>query len=332
MADKIRVGFIGSGGIAVHHAIQLLTTAGDLGEIVALADPSEQSLAHMKEKRPDLANVPTFSDHRQMLAQVPMDAVEIHSPHNAHTQQILDSLDKGLHVLCEKPLSSTVADSRRVIAKRDETGKILMVSYQRHFQPMYRYIREQIQTGALGEVQTVVVMMAQEWLRATRGAWRQDPALSLGGQLNDSGSHLVDMFLWTTGLQAKKVYAEINNFDAKVDIDSTLTVRFTNGAIGNVTVLGNAPQGFWELFGVWGSKGSIIYDMLHGLRQQMFDQPEQNLEFPKPDNNPDLNFLRAILGQEEIQVPAECGLRVSELTEAAWRSAAQGRAIEVSEM
>ena len=184
----------------------------------------------------------------------------------------------------------------------------------------------------LGEVQTVVVMMAQEWLRSTRGQWRQNPAISLGGQLNDSGSHLVDMFLWTTGLQAEKVYAEINKFDSQVDIDSALTVRFSNGAIGNITVLGNAPQGFWELFGVWGSKGSIIYDMLHGLRQQMFGEPERTLEFPKPESNPDLNFARAILGQEEVQVPAECGLRVSELTEAAWRSAAQGKPVLVAEM
>ncbi len=330
MSAKVRIGFIGAGGIAHGHAHRIIESG--LAEVVALADPSEASLARMKEREPSLAAVPTFADYREMLAKVPMDAVEIHSPHCYHTQQMLDAMDAGLHVLCEKPMASTVAEARQVIAKRDATGKILGISYQRHFEPMYRYIRQQATGGALGNLQTVVVIMAQEWLRATKGTWRQDPKISCGGQLNDSGSHLMDMLLWTTGLKAERVYAEENFFDAKVDIDTTLTVRFTSGAIGNVTILGNAPQGFWELFGVWGSQGSIIYDMASGVREQFFGQFEQKKEFGRPENNPDLNFIRAILGQEEIQAPAECGLRVAELTEAAWRSAASHQPVAVAEM
>ena len=330
MADKVRIGFIGAGGIAVGHAMRLHD--GGLAEIVGLSDPSDGSIARMKAQRPELADVPVFADYRQMLAQVPMDAVEIHSPHVYHTRQILDSLSADKHVLCEKPMTSSVADAKAVIAKRDETGLVLGVSYQRHFSPMYRYIREQIGGSSLGNLQTVSVIMAQDWADHQRGAWRSDPAISCGGQLNDSGSHLVDMLLWCTSMKAVEVFAKINSFDMKVDVDSAITVRFANGAIGNLTILGAAPQGFWELFGAWCSKGSLIYDMQSGLREQFFGGEEHQLSFGDAANNPDTNFVRAILGQEELQIPAECGLRVIELTEAAWRSAKSGQPVLVEEM
>ncbi|MHB0879245.1 MAG: Gfo/Idh/MocA family protein [Anaerolineae bacterium] len=330
MADKVRIGFIGAGGIAVGHAMRLHD--GGLAEIVALSDPSDGSVARMRERRPELAGVPVFADYRDMLAQVPLDAVEIHSPHVYHTRQILDSLTAGKHVLCEKPMTSSVADAKAVIAKRDETGKVLGVSYQRHFSPMYRYIRDQICTSALGSLQTVTVIMAQDWITHQRGAWRSDPAISCGGQLNDSGSHLVDMLLWCTSMKAVEVFAKINSFDCQVDVDSAITVRFANGAIGNLTILGSAPQGFWELFGAWGSKGSLIYDMKSGLREQFFGGDEHPLAFTDAASDPDTNFVRAILGQEPLEIPAECGLRVIELTEAAWRSAQSGKPVLVEEM
>ena len=329
MTDKVRIGFIGSGNIALWH-VDRLRNCGQ-NEIVALSDPSAASLAMTKEKRPELAGVPTFADYRQMLAQVPMDAVEIHSPHCFHPQQILDSLDAGKHVLCEKPLTSSVADARKVIAKRDETGKILMISYQRHFSPVYRYMREQALSGALGKVQNAVLVLTQDWLRSQRGTWRQDPKLSCGGQLNDSGSHVVDMMLWCTGLQAQEVYAQMNSFDIPVDVDSAITVRFTNGAIGNVTVLGSTP-GYWEMFGIWGTEGSVSYDITSGLVRQVFGSQPEKPELPPASSDPDANFVRSILGSEQVEVPAECGLRVIELTEAAWRSAASGKPVSVGEM
>ena len=160
------------------------------------------------------------------------------------------------------------------------------------------------------------------------GTWRQDPKLSCGGQLNDSGSHVVDMLLWCTGLQATEVFAQINNYDRQVDVDSAVTVRFTNGAIGNVTVLGSTP-GYWEMFGIWGVEGGVAYDITSGLRRQVFGAGEEKPELPAASSDPDANFVRTILGQEENQVPAECGLRVIQLTEAAWKSGYSGKPAKV---
>jgi predicted dehydrogenase len=329
MADKVRIGFVGSGNIALWH-VDRLQAAGQ-NEIVALADPSAASLESMKQKRPQLAGAATYSDYREMLGRADVDAIEIHSPHCFHTQQILDSLDAGKHVLCEKPLTSSVPEAHTVIAKRDASGKVLMISYQRHFSPVYRYMRQQALSGAIGKVQNAVLVLTQDWLRSQRGTWRQDPKLSCGGQLNDSGSHVVDMMLWCTGLQAQEVYAQQNSFDVPVDVDSAITVRFTNGAIGNVTVLGSNPA-YWEMFGIWGTEGGVSYDISSGLRCEAFGGKVEPPQLPEASSDPDANFVRAILGQEEIQVPAECGLRVIELTEAAWRSAASGKPVTVGEL
>ncbi|MHB0877212.1 MAG: Gfo/Idh/MocA family protein [Anaerolineae bacterium] len=329
MEDKVRIGFIGSGNIALWH-VDRLQAAGQ-NEIVALSDPNAASLENMKQKRPQLAAAPTYTDYREMLDKADIDAVEIQSPHCFHTQQILDSLDAGKHVLCEKPLTSSVAEAHRVLAKRDAGDRVLMISYQRHFSPVYRYMRQQAQSGAIGKVQNAVLVLTQDWLRSQRGTWRQDPRLSCGGQLNDSGSHVVDMMLWCTGLQAQEVYAQQNSFDVPVDVDSAITVRFTNGAIGNVTVLGSTAA-YWEMFGIWGTEGGVSYDITGGLRCEAFGCKVETPALPEASSDPDANFVRAILGQEEVQVPAECGLRVIELTEAAWRSAADGRAVKVGEL
>ncbi|MGI6208192.1 MAG: Gfo/Idh/MocA family protein [Anaerolineae bacterium] len=329
MSDKIRIGFIGAGNIARGHAMRLHQSG--LAQVVGLADPSEQSLAKLISARPELADVPTFSDYREMLDKLELDAVEIHSPHCFHPQQILDSLDAGKHVLCEKPLTSTVAEAHKVIAKRDETGKVLMISYQRHFVPAYRYMRDMAVGGKLGDINTVALILTQNWMRNSAGTWRQNAKLSCGGQLNDSGSHVVDMMLWCTGLAAKEVFAQINNFHLDVDVDSAITVRFDNGAIGNVTVLGSTP-GYWEMFGIYGSEGSVMYDNVGGLQQHMVGSQPERPSLGEAEADPDLNFVRAILGEEEVQVPAECGLRVIELTEAAWRSAELNRPVEVAQL
>jgi predicted dehydrogenase len=323
---KLRIGFIGAGSIAVGHAKRLAATG--LAEVVALADPNEQSIERLKQQCPEASAARAFRDYTQMLDSMALDAVEILSPHTLHAEQILAALGRGLHVLCEKPMTCTVEEARQVIARRDETGKILMISYQRHYHPAYRYMRELATGGKLGRLNALVLVLTQEWLRATAGTWRQDPMLSGGGQLNDSGSHIVDMMLWCTGLQPSTVYAQINHYGAPVDVDTALTVRFQGNAIGNVTILGSTP-GYWEMFAIHGSEGSVSYDTTIGLLQHFHGREPEKPELPEPSSDPDANFVRAILGLEEVQTPAECGLAVISFTEAAWRSAATGKPVTI---
>ena len=317
--SKIRIGFIGSGGNARGHMGRVLELR-DV-EIVALADPNPAMLDAARRQHPALADVPTFADFHDMLAAVEMDAVEISTPHTTHKEQILASFDRGLHVLCEKPLVCTVADAHEVTAARDRAGRVALLSYQRHYQPEFRYIRSRIASGDLGAVTFVSALQCQNWKNGTRGSWRQDPALSGGGQLNDSGSHLLDIILWTTGMAVEAVSAFIDNCGTPVDINSALTIRFRGGAQGNISVVGDATD-WHEDVTIWCERGILF--MRNGRLQIADASGRYSFDQMRGGSHPDRNFVEAIRGREEVQSPFECGLRVIELTEAAWKSGAQG--------
>ncbi len=327
MTDRVRIGFIGAGGIARSHMRRLAAISE--AEVVAFAEPSEASMARMIEAFPEVVDVPVLADHREMLASVEMDAVEILSPHTQHYQQGLDVFAAGKHLLMEKPMVCTVAHAHSLM--RAAADRVFMISYQRHFQGPYIYIREQIRQGALGELQYVAALQAQNWLRNTRGKWRQDKALSGGGQLNDSGSHLVDILLWTTGLAAESVFSYQRNYETEVDIDSAISLKFTNGAQGTLSIVGDSPM-WWEEFSIWGTEGVILYRNGTVLQRAHAESAMTEVTELPLDSTPDQNFIDAILGRDEVRVPPECGLRVIELTEAAWKSAELGREVRVADL
>lgn len=319
MDGKLRLGFIGSGGNARHHMGQMLQIPEV--HIAAIADPNPAMIEAARRQHPALAGVSAFSEFHEMLNAVPLDAVVISTPHTTHKEQILASLGAGLHVLCEKPLVCTVADAKEVIAKLDASGKVGLLSYQRHYQPEFRYIRSRIASGDLGKVTFVNALQCQNWKNGTRGTWRQDPALSGGGQLNDSGSHLLDIILWVTGLGVESVSAFIDNLGTPVDINSALNIRFAGGAQGNISVVGDAVD-WHEDVTIWCEKGFFL--MRSGKLQVSDPAGRCTFDSLRGGSTPDRNFVDAILGRAEVQSPFTCGLRVIELTEAAWKSSALG--------
>lgn len=335
-SGRIRMGIIGCGGNMSGHVKRLVEQHVDEVELVALVDPSAASIDRLIERVPGAAAAPRFASHTEMLSQVKPDAVEISTPHTLHFQHIMDSLEAGAHVLTEKPMVCEVEHAQQVIQRSRELGKVLLVSYQRHYQPLFRYIKQQIADGELGEIQYISGLQNQNWLNGTRGKWRQSLALSGGGQLNDSGSHLLDIILYTTGLAVQSVYCFEEKFDSEVDINTAIALRFRNGAMGTLSVIGNAAGGMWEDITFYGSKGSIYYRE-SGLRgeerrfqQRRFDRPQPLTDPELPaGSDPDTNFVNAILRGESVESPPTCGLRVIELTEAAWRSARTGQAAEV---
>ncbi len=326
MTQKIRVGFIGAGGIAVAHYQRFLTIKQ--AEIVALNEPSVSSLERFYQQCPGSILLPVYSNYKDMIKKEDLDAVIVLSPHTLHYEQIMYSLDSNLHVLTEKPMVCSIADAKEVIKKAKGANKVLMISYQRHFEPSFRYMREQIQKGVIGEIQFVQALLSQEWLQLTRNTWRQIPKLSGGGQLNDSGSHFIDIMMWMTGLKICEVFAKIEKFDVKVDINAALTLRFENGALGNLSVIGNAPA-WHEDHTIVGSKGALLLRQGLGLLQQDESGKPVKVKLPKMTHNPDLNFVMSILGKEKPEVPPECGLRTIEVTELAWKSAKLGKPVRV---
>jgi len=333
---RIRLAIIGCGGNMSGHVKRLVEQHADEVEIVALVDPSNASIDRLVERNAAVAAVPRFESHREMLERVQPDAVEISTPHTLHFQHIMDSLDAGAHVLTEKPMVCEVEQAAQVIKRSRELGKVLIVSYQRHFQPLFRYIKQQIDAGELGEIQYITGLQNQNWYNGTKGKWRSVLALSGGGQLNDSGSHLLDILLYTTGLAVQHVHCFQEDFAGEVDINTAIALRFTNGAMGTLSIIGHAPGGMWEDITIYGSKGSVCYRQSgvrgepHRFQQRWFDRQDVVTDPELPaGSDPDTNFIDAIKGRADVQSPPICGLRVIELTEAAWRSARTGQAAEV---
>lgn len=326
--EKIRMGFIGCGGNATGHIGRALEMSEI--QVAGLCDVSAPNVDRVKARYPDLGETPVFADYQELLAKIALDAVEISTPHTLHFEQIMAALDRGLHVLTEKPMVCKSDHARAAIEKSQAAGKILMIAYQRHLAPQYRYIRNQIMAGELGEIQFLSALQDQNWYRGTLGTWRQQLSLSGGGQLNDSGSHLLDILLWMTGLEVAEVQAFQENFAAEVDINSALSLRFSNGALGNISVVGNSPvPGMWEDLTIWGSKAAV-YLRNGQLTYKTALASEAFTPTGLPGaTTPDRNFVDAILGRDAVQVPPVCGLRVIELTEAAWESVRTGRPARV---
>jgi len=132
-----------------------------------------------------------------------------------------------------------------------------------------------------------------------------------------------------TGLQANRVSASIVQFDREVDINSAITIDFTNGAVGNLSVVGNCPV-WWEDITIacseWSffvRQGSLTYST--GDRGEVLSLNSTHYGSTSPNRN----FIDAILGRAELLAPSVCGLRTIELTEAAWRSADLGQPVSL---
>lgn len=320
--DQVRVGLIGVGGFARYRVGNLLKVSGVT--ITAMADTSADNIAKMKETHPATSGAKEFSDYKELLNQDDVDAVMIMTPHTQHVTQILDSLNAGKHTCVEKPMVTTVDDAHKVIAARDKSGKVGMVSYQRHFDSTYRKIKSMIESGEAGDVQFISGLNCQEWKVGTKGTWRQDPALSGGGQLNDTGSHFVDIMLWSTGLEAETVTAFGDNRGTLVDIDSAVAIRFKNGAVGTISIVGDATNWHEDMTVMCTKLGFFV--RAGKLTVRNLERDQIVYEQVGGGSTPDQHFIDCITQGIPCESPFESGLEVIRLTEAAWKSMERGGA------
>ncbi len=327
MAEALNVAMVGTGGIAGRHARVLSEMAE--ATVTALVDPEPEQIARFRKRFPHLAECPAYSSPEELLEADGMHAAIICSPHNVHAQQIITCLDAGLHVLVEKPMVSSIEDAHKVIQHEQEADRVVAIAYQRHSQPEFRFIRKCIQDGRAGEVQFVSAFQGQNWMKGTAGSWRQVPEVSCGGQLNDSGSHLIDIILWVTGLRAERVMAEIEDFGIGVDINSALAVKFAEGAEANISVVGNCPI-WWEDITIVCS-GWTFFLRQGELTFNTGDEGEtlKMTGAGYSGESPARNFVESALGRAEVLAPSVCGLRTIELTEAAWESGESGEPVSL---
>lgn len=188
----LRVGICGS-GITVVHVKGYQKIPGV--EVVAIAGPDVDRCQALADK----FGIPrVFADYHDML-KLDLDAVSIGVPNKYHAQMTIDALNAGCHVLCEKPLAINAADAKRMVAAARESGKILMVAFNRRYIPNALALKQQIDAGTLGPI----YYARTGWTRRTGipgfGGWFTTRVLAGGGPLIDLGVHMLDLALYMMG-------------------------------------------------------------------------------------------------------------------------------------
>lgn len=327
-----RLAGIGIGGLG---AIELECCADvDDVEIVAGADVSSTA----REEFESTYDAPTYEDYGELLAEHAdeLDGVVIVTPHTLHHEQAMACLEAGLDVFVEKPMVTDLVDAVELVETARERDLALQVGYQRHFDPVYRELREVIGSGRIGEVHMVACYLGQDWIDVQTGTWRTDPAFSGGGELYDSGSHLLDALLWTTRTTPRSVAATMDYRDGDVDVNAALAATLDRDGRRVTASIGVCGDGLdidpSEGLFVWGTEGRVDYH--DGAFRIAADGEETRRDPPEEDflattRRKMEHFVAVVRGEAELAVPGEFGLEVTALTEAAYRAYETGATVEV---
>ena len=235
---RLRVGLIGCGGImrAVHMPGWKLVPDC---EIIAVCDTNLETAQRFAQ---DYGIDPkrVFTDHREMLKLEGLDAVDIATPNKFHTPAVLDALERGLHVICEKPLAVSVAEVRSMAQAAEKAGRVLMTAQHMRFTSITRALRQYVDAGALGEVYHARVhAIRRNWLPTA--VTFIDERFSGGGPCMDIGVHALDTALHLMG------------FPNPVRVTGTTKTNFAKG---------HAIPGGW---GEWDRERFCVEDFASGF-------------------------------------------------------------------
>jgi predicted dehydrogenase len=325
--SKVRIALLGCGGNMGGHAGRLKNHP-DV-EIVGLCDVNKKIVEGFFAKHlADTMHKPTFfTDADDMYSVTKPDAVLISTPHTQHYAQGIKALDAGCHVLMEKPMVTDLGDAYNLAKKVKETGKILVIGYNTPCSAEFYYLRELIRNKKLGNLELVTGFISQDWLRLTKGKWRQDPALSGGGQAYDSGAHLFNSLCWSVESDVEEIFAFVDNHGSRVDINSVSSIKFASGVMANITVGGNCPGGGTFMAFIFDG-GRVEIEGWCGGWINVWKGAEK-IKYPliTPEMNavsPDHNFIDAILGRAEPRTTVYNGIIQSQLMDAFYESQRTG--------
>ncbi|MGI9181154.1 MAG: Gfo/Idh/MocA family protein [Longimicrobiaceae bacterium] len=249
MQRKLRYGMVGGGPGAFIGAVhRRAATLDGLAELVAGAFSSnaEKSAAHGRELH--LAPERVYASYEEMAereAALPederIDFVSIVTPNHLHFPVARTFVERGFHVICDKPLTTTLEDAEALCRLVEERGVIFALTHNYTGYPMVKQARALVQEGALGELRKVVVEYSQGWLStlveatgSKQADWRTDPARAGAGAIGDIGTHAENLAHYITGLEMEQLFAEVSTFveGRRIDDDANMLIRYRGGAKG----------------------------------------------------------------------------------------------------
>jgi len=207
MSKSFKAGVIGVGFIGAAHIEQLRRLVNV--EVVALADDVDA------KKKADALRVPrSYTCYKELIEGEDLDCVHICTPNNSHYEIAMFAMERGIHVVCEKPMTTTVEEAEKLLAFAQKKKLIHAMNFNCRFYPMVYQMREMIKSGELGDIYTIHGGYFQDWLfYDTDYNWRLEPELSGESRaFADIGSHWLDLVEFVTGLRVTEVLADFSTF------------------------------------------------------------------------------------------------------------------------
>jgi predicted dehydrogenase len=326
--SKIGYAVIGLGRIAGHFmpGVRDTTNSQITGLVSGHRDKADRIAAQYGVPQTSIYNYENFDE---IVRNPNIQAVYVALPNSMHAEYTIRAAKAGKHVLCEKPMATSVADCESMIAACKAANVKLMIAYRCHYEPTNLKAIKLIRDGALGQVQAIVSPFG---FNIAPGEWRLNKKLAGGGPLFDVGIYSLNACRYLTGEEPEHIsaYASVIDHDGRFDqVEENVawTMRFPSGIVASCsTTYGANMEGF---FRVYGSKGwlevdnAFVYEGLH-LRA---DFSGTRLDELNPARDPSHftaeaeHFSHCIQNNLEPQSPGEEGLRDMRCITEIYRSA-----------
>jgi predicted dehydrogenase len=353
MKIKSKIGLIGAGWWATANHLPVLVDRDDI-ELASVCRLGAGELQQVKDK---FGFTHATEDYKELLDTAGLKGVVIASPHTLHYEHALAALKRGLHVLCEKPLTTKASEARELVEEAERQGVELMIPYGWHYGELIQEAKLRMDEGAVGKIEFVMCHMAspvrsllegKQFLSTGGGAGENmfapaadtwaDPVIAGGGYALAQMSHSAGLAYWLTGLKAESVSALTSAPTSKVELYDTFSVRFSGGAIGSFSGAGALPdnQQFQLDVRIFGSEGAMSIDV-DRARLEVLRHDGNNFDMElKPDageyfgGGPTANFADIVSGKGSTNwAPGWAGMRAVEMIDAAYRSVETGRTASV---
>ena len=341
----VRFGVVGTGGMGKGHC-KMIQECPD-AELVGVADAVPEAAREAAEQ----FEAKLFPDHLAMFDSGEIDAVNIVTPHWVHPDIAVAAFERGIHVLCEKPIAVTVSDADRMIAAADRSDAHFAVMYQNRANPTMRKAQELVQGGEIGELfrssLTAAGIRTQKYYDS--GAWRATWKGEGGGVLLNQAPHALDYFQWIGGMPSQ-VMALNDAYAHQIEVEdmASALLRYPNGGHGFLhanTV--EAPGGNRMEF--VGDRGKVIVDggtvrlcrTSHSIKEWItgFDQMWGSVDATWEDIEVTeqagghlailVNLIAAIRNGEPLASPGSEGLNSVELASAIILSARRSKLVTI---
>ena len=340
---QVRVGIIGVGGMGSSHCKKVKEIRG--AKLIAVVDIDPK----IAEKVGRENKVAYFTDHKDLIKSGLCDAVAIVTPHPFHADPAIDCIKKGIHVLCEKPLTERVSTADKILAAARKYKVVLGIDFPMRLRPYSEKAIQIVRQGKIGKIYRATMIAPNYRTQAyfDSAKWRATWKGEGGGVLLNQLPHMLDIFLLLTGLPSE-VYGvtETRIHDIEVEDLAEALLRFPDGGSGYIYASTNEPKhGFMiELFG---DKGKLIlrdnklefFKFSCSIEEYTKTSTETwgsvelkpvNVPFQKKiQNSVWKNFIDHILKGTELKISGESGLASLEVANAIALSSAKKKWVKL---